>query len=170
MRSERPYLVPPSACGYWLAAGCLLWIAASAALGFHAYRSHRDAGAHKALASSLAVATRRHLPAQPTPAQLEQARRWKSLEAERSFAWYPVFAALENSSAADIELLEFQPDKAGRTLVLHGEAQQVDALLAYIERLSAEPVFHDVELTHESPKVRERLITVAFEIRATLRE
>lgn len=106
--------------------------------------------------------------AKPSLNEVEEQKRWAALDAERAFDWYPIFLSLERSSEADVELLEFEPDKSGRKLVLRGEARNVEALTDYMERLSVQGAFSEVYLAHEKIKIKDRLSTLTFEIRASL--
>ncbi|MET0265193.1 MAG: PilN domain-containing protein [Duganella sp.] len=105
------------------------------------------------------------LQVKPSREKLDEQKRWAALSAERTFDWYPVFAGLESSSEADIELLEFVPDKTGRKMVLRGEARNIEALTDYMERLSSQPVFTHVYLVYEKARLRGTLALVEFEIR-----
>jgi hypothetical protein len=102
-------------------------------------------------------------------AQVEDAKRWASLRMERQFPWYPIFGALEQTNHPDIELLEFNPDKTNQSVLLRGEARSVDALVDYLRQLSQQPIFAHVHLTQQKNKPRERITTITFEIRATVR-
>ena len=109
-------------------------------------------------------------PVQPKPSrnELEEQKRWAALRAERAFDWFPIFLALERSSEADIELMDFEPDKAGRRIVLRGEARNAEALQDYLERLSAQGAFTEIYLAHEKIKPKDRFTTLTFEIRASI--
>jgi len=115
---------------------------------------------------------RRAQAAKPAPkitrVEQEEQRRWAALAAERSFTWQPMFAALEAVGNADVELLEFRPDKAGRVVMLEGEARDEASLIAFLDALSAQPALRNVHLTHKKIKKRDRLMTVSFAIKASL--
>jgi hypothetical protein len=106
--------------------------------------------------------------AKPSRTELDEQKRWTALDAERAFDWYPIFLALERASEADIELLEFEPDKPGRRILLRGEARNIEALTDYMERLSEQGVFSQIYLAHEKIKLKDRLSTLTFEIRASM--
>jgi hypothetical protein len=107
--------------------------------------------------------------AKPTPADTERQRRWQELRADRDFPWNRVFQAVEGADRSTIELLEFRPDKRNRRVVLRGEARDRDALVAYIQGLSEQPKLVKVHLLHMQAKRRERLETIEFEIKASIR-
>ena len=77
-----------------------------------------------------------------------------------------MFAALEAVGNPDIELLEFQPDKSGQTVLLRGEAKDTNSLIAFVDELATQPAFMRVHLTHQKMKRRDRLVTVVFEVKA----
>lgn len=149
---------------------CLCAVLATATLfvGLDALRLADEAGADTERHIRLQRLARPKVQVKLSRNELDEQKRWASLRDERAFDWYPVFLGLENSSEADIELLEFEPDKVGRKLVLRGEARNIDAVADYMERLSAQGVFAQVYLTHEKVKLRGALSLVAFEIRATI--
>ncbi|MCU6501538.1 PilN domain-containing protein [Rugamonas sp. A1-17] len=101
-------------------------------------------------------------------AELDEQKRWAALQDERAFAWPPLFAALEQAGNADIELLEFQPDKTSQRLVLRGEAKDEAALSDFLEALSSQPILRNVYLSRRKLKQRDRLVTVFFEIKASM--
>jgi hypothetical protein len=103
-------------------------------------------------------------------AQLEDQKRWDALIAERSFSWKSLFLAIERVGNPNIELLEFHPDKTSRHVILNGEARDHQALLKFLEMLTAQPMMKNVHLTHQEKTTREALNTVTFEIKATLNE
>lgn len=105
-----------------------------------------------------------------SPAEQESMKKWTQLKIERDFPWPPIFSAVEKVASPDIELLEFKPDKLNRKIALNGEARNRKALVAYLDALSAQPVLKNVYLVHQQSVARDKLETIAFEIRATLRE
>lgn len=110
----------------------------------------------------------RYVPPPPSRSELEMNKRWEALALERGFRWYPLFVAIENASMDDVELFEFEPDKAGRTLTLRGEARTMDALIAYLDQLAKQAPFRSVHLTHQQKKARDSLAVVSFEVQAAL--
>ncbi len=102
----------------------------------------------------------------PTKAETEVQKQWATLKAERDFSWSPLFSAIEKASSADIELLEFQPDKANRRVMLRGEAKDQAAMVAFVDALAEQQVLKHVHLTHQKIRRRDRLQTIVFEIKA----
>lgn len=60
--------------------------------------------------------------------------------------WPALLLRLEQSASPDIALMTIRPDAAKGRLRLKGEARDVSALLAYLQRLEAVPEMHDVVL------------------------
>ncbi|MYN40408.1 hypothetical protein GTP55_13595 [Duganella sp. FT109W] len=103
---------------------------------------------------------------EPTKVELDELKQWALLQTERQFRWRPLFNAVEKSTSPDIELLEFQPDKANRKLLLRGEARDDSALLAFVDALAEQPALSHVHITHTKTRRRDRLVTVIFEVKA----
>lgn len=101
-------------------------------------------------------------------AEQDAKKRWDAYRAEREFDWEPLFKAVEVATGSEIELLELQPDKANQRVVLRGEALSQTALTGFLEALAAQAALTNVHLTHQRNEERNRLKSVAFEIRATL--
>lgn len=101
--------------------------------------------------------------------ELEDQKRWTAFKLERDFTWTPIFAGLQAAGNPDIELLEFQPDKASRRIQLRGEAKDEKALIAFIESLAGQPQFQNVYLSHRKNNTRGRLTTILFELKAAIK-
>jgi hypothetical protein len=142
--------------------------AAAVLVGMDAHRLAGEASADMERHARLQRLARPKVQVKLSRNALDEQKRWAGLRDERAFDWYPVFSGLENSSEADIELLEFEPDKVGRKMVLRGEARNIDAVADYMERLSAQGVFGQVYLAHEKVKLRGTMPLVVFEIRTTI--
>jgi hypothetical protein len=106
--------------------------------------------------------------AKPSREDVEASKRWSALRIERRFSWYPIFRALERASDENVELLEFQPDKAGRRLLLRGEAKDLEALTSYLDRLAEQSATKQSYLAHQKTRMRGAQPVIAFEIRASL--
>ena len=53
-------------------------------------------------------------------------------------------------------------------MILRGEGRDRLAVIDFLERLSAQPALTGVHLTHQKNTARGALVTVAFEIKATI--
>ncbi|MBJ7311489.1 PilN domain-containing protein [Rugamonas sp. CCM 8940] len=150
--------------GAALVLGILAIYAAAMAVG-----RHTQADAIVQQAERLRVAQVVKPTPVPSRTELEEQKRWAVFKLERDFSWAPLFNALQVAGNPNIELLEFQPDKAGGRVMLRGEARDEEALIAFMETLAAQPLLRNVHLSHRKIKRRDRLVTVAFEIKAAMR-
>ncbi|WP_426337574.1 hypothetical protein ACN9MY_15015 [Pseudoduganella sp. R-31] len=162
------YLKPESRHTARLVLICLALAAVSIWLGLVARAEHGRATTWNAQEKSLRTANRPKPAPSLSKTQVEDLKRWNVLKAERGFNWEPVFVAVERAGNADIELLAFQPDKPARQLVLRGEAKDGLAVVEFIERLGRQRNLMNVHLTRQKNMQRARMMTIAFEIRATL--
>lgn len=168
MRDYRQLLRPRSGGARWVWSLVIALLAAAGWMSSLAVQ--RGQYAHR-LQTSLEVARARlarPAPARPNRVAVDTQRRWEVLAAERAFAWYPVFRALEQASSPDIELLEFLPDKANRRLALRGEARSMAGLTGYLVALNAQAPLAEVYLAHQKNVSRAGMSIVSFEIRARL--
>ena len=60
--------------------------------------------------------------------------------------WGKLFDAIESSSDRQVALLGMEPDAEKRLVKISGEAKDIQAVLDYIRRLSAQQVFNSVYL------------------------
>lgn len=101
--------------------------------------------------------------------QQDEQKQWELLEKEKQYPWKHLFAAIETSTDKQIELLELLPDKASRLVILRGEATNTASLVAFLEKLENNSNLRTVHLSHQEKVTRERLETLGFEIKITLR-
>lgn len=106
--------------------------------------------------------------AAPSKKDVELEKGWAALKAERDFEWSRLFNALERAGNAEIELLEFHPDRPSGSVLLRGEARDENALTDFVETLAHDPALRHVHLTHRKTRTRERLLTITFEIKANI--
>lgn len=159
--------VPRHTWVWWLISTLL--IAGSIWGAMEAYRLHELSLEQQEQLAVLQRSRRVLPPPKPTRAALEAERRWAALRQERSFSWYPLFAALEKTSHPDIALLEFVPDKSAGTLTLRGSARTIEALTEYLSALAKETAFQDVYLAQQKKIQQGALFVTSFEIRMQLR-
>ena len=164
------YLRPrPRYAVFVLTASCCLLLFASWLTGA-AYRNHLVAEVAQRHASVLQKTRVKRPPPKLSQSERDLQKHWTALKMERNFVWQPIFSALERSASRDIELLEFDPDKVSRQLTLSGEAKDEQALVDFLNALTAQPLFSKVHLTHQQKKIREHLETIAFELKASLND
>lgn len=162
------YLRPHSHSSRWIWAAVLLLVGMAAWLAAQAYEFHTQVLEMQARVEKLLVQQAALAKSKPTPKELDEQKRWTALKLERDFPWQRVFKAVERANSKDIELLEFQPDKRNRIIVLRGEARDFAAIVSYLDRLALQAGLSEVHLLHQQNVMRDRLETVAFEIKATL--
>jgi len=104
----------------------------------------------------------------PARKDVEEQKKWSTLQAELDFPWDRLFRALERAATTNIELLEFYPDKVQKRVILRGEAKDHAALMEYIGRLTLQDGLRMVHVTRMQSVKRDQLHTVAFEIKADL--
>lgn len=107
--------------------------------------------------------------ATPKKSEADDKKQWDVFKAERSFPWPGIFEAMEDTAGNHIELLEFEPAKSSRLIILRGEAKDQPALIHFIAALSEKKQLKNVHLLHQQRIERERLITTSFEIKADVR-
>lgn len=150
----------------WLLAGALA--VSSAGLGAAAYKSYIGQQQVQARIDQLRARQAAMAAAKPSRQDTGLQKRWAALKLEVDFPWDRVFQSLERADSKAVELLEFQPDKRNRTLLLRGEAKDEDALVAYLELLAMQAALANVHLLHEETTAHGRLETVSFEIKVML--
>jgi Tfp pilus assembly protein PilN len=83
------------------------------------------------------------LSAQVNPEQLHaMALTTQELE----MPWNDLFYAFEQASMEDIALLGLQPESKKQQVIISGEAKNYPSLLAYIDRLTSQPILTEVYL------------------------
>ena len=83
--------------------------------------------------------------------------------------WDELFAALEAADARPLGLLGVAPNARDRSLRVNGEARTTAELLAYVERLAAQPALAQVHLVGYSTALRDGVPVVAFSLAASWR-
>ena len=164
------YLRPRVRHSRWAWVSALILVTVGSGLGIEAYRLYQSA--QQSITRNNKALAAKNLAVVPAPNHLaqEEQKRWAALKVERDFPWAALFQAVERAANVNIELLEFQPDKTNRRIVLRGEARDLKALIAYLDALTKQPALTQVHLVHQETVVRERLETVGFEMKATLVE
>jgi Tfp pilus assembly protein PilN len=115
--------------------------------------------------------SRRALPAiedreTDSPELREQIKRANAVLAQMNVPWGELFAAVESAQDGSIAVLAVQPDTRERSIALGGMARNLDALLAYMNRLEATPRLADVLLASHEIKVKEPGQPVDFALTA----
>jgi Tfp pilus assembly protein PilN len=101
-----------------------------------------------------------------TPAIRDQIRRANAVLAQMNVPWGDLFVAVESAQNENVAVLSVQPDVRDRVIALGGVARNLDAVLAYMERLERTHRLEHVVLASHEVKVREPGQPVAFELTA----
>lgn len=98
---------------------------------------------HRALAS-------RPLTEQAARAQMLELSQANQVVHQLSLPWNALFNAVETSSGQNIALLSLEPNPVKGTVIIRGEAKDLNALLNYAKQLSTRELFGSVMLqNHE---------------------
>ncbi len=83
-------------------------------------------------------------------AQMLEVAQANQVVRQLSQPWNTLFIAVETSGGEKIALLSLEPDPNKGTVIIGGEAKDLDALLKYVRQLTAREVFGNVFLqNHE---------------------
>jgi hypothetical protein len=128
------------------------WLLAAAAVAFAAHTAvyYQDLTAR--LAGLEARAPR--LKSLPVPAaSTEEFAFARDTLGRLSTPWERLFQALEGAQTERVALLSIEPDAAGRTVTVSGEAKDYLAALTYVARLAEQPSLTRVHLVrHETAR------------------
>lgn len=80
--------------------------------------------------------------------------------------WDRLFVDLESAVTGDVALLGVQPDPKNRTVILQGEARDLNALLTFLARLEATPGLRDAHLTQHEIRTKDPNHPMAFTVQA----
>ena len=81
--------------------------------------------------------------------------------------WDRLFVDLESALTTDVALLGVQPDPKNRTVIVQGEARDLNALLTFLARLEATPGLRDAHLTQHEIRSKDPNHPLAFTAQAT---
>ena len=106
----------------------------------------------------------------PDASTLAASRRANAVIDQLSVPWADLFHAVEAADASGLAVLALTPNARDRTLRLAGEARSMGELLAYVERMAAQPTLRQVHLLGYSTAVRDGVSVVTFTLAATWRQ
>ena len=90
--------------------------------------------------------------------------------ARLNLPWSAMLDGFERASSHSVALLQLQPDPKGRWVRGSAEARDVAAMLGYIERLNAQPVFEDARLLRHEVAAQDPNKPLAFDFEVRWRE
>ncbi|SFW37735.1 PilN domain-containing protein [Nitrosovibrio sp. Nv17] len=97
----------------------------------------------------------------------QEIRRANMVLNEIALPWGALFDSVERATGQDVALLAFQPNAAGRTMRMSGEAKGMPALLGFIGALEREPVLEDVYLLKYEIKQDDPQQPIVFSVMAS---
>lgn len=161
----------------WRGVGWGVLVAAvGVAIGFanqHADAQQRHATAlsrHDRLETRLRVTGPRRAPALPDAQALADLRRANAIIDQLTVPWDTLFDAVEAADARGLGVLSLAPNARERTVRLAGESRSMNELLAYLERLAAQPALGQAHLLGYSTAQRDGVELVSFSLAATWRQ
>ncbi len=87
-----------------------------------------------------------HLKISQNSISLEQIKETQLVVNTLSMPWSDLLNGIEKASLEDVALLSLQPDSKKQQVVLTGEAKNLPAVLAYIDRLESQTMLEKVYL------------------------
>jgi hypothetical protein len=167
-RSNRP--------APWLGAGVLaVALALLATLGAHYRALTREVAHWEARIEHIEHLSRRRalisrpLSAGDVRAQVLEVGNANKVVRQLSQPWNALFDAVEASGGQGIALLSLEPDLHKGTVVLGGEARDLDALLKYVRQLSRQEVFGGVLLQQHQVRQDDPERPLRFSLLATVK-
>jgi Fimbrial assembly protein (PilN) len=107
------------------------------------------------------------LPVQGSSETKQEVRKANAVMSEIDLPWEALFDSVEYAATPDVALLSFQPDAAGRTMLIGGEAKSMSALLDFVSALEREPVLKDAYLLKYEVKQDDPQRAVIFSLMAS---
>ena len=107
--------------------------------------------------------------ASPDAPTLAAIRRANVVIGQLSVPWGELFDAIEAADARGLGVLSLTPSARDRSLRLVGEARSMAELLAYVQRMSAQPALQQVHLLGYDTAQRDGVPVVSFTLAATWR-
>jgi len=161
-----------SRLGPWLlAAGALAAVAAVS------YQGHlaRETTAREAQLTTLRSIASRSLPAiserdAETPEVRDQIKKANGVLRLMNVPWGELFAGIESAENGDVALMAVQPDTRSRSVLIGGEARNLPAVFAYMERLERTKRLRDVVILSHELKAKEPGQPIAFTLAAGWQE
>jgi hypothetical protein len=96
----------------------------------------------------------------------EQIKKANAVLQVMNVPWGELFAAIESAENADVALLAVQPDARNSTVLIGGEARNLPAIFAYMQRLERTQRLRGAMLLSHEVKDKEPGQPVAFTLSA----
>ena len=105
-----------------------------------------------------------------TPEVRDQIKKANAVLQQMNVPWGELFAAIESAENGSVALLAVQPDARSHSVLMAGEARDLPAALAYMERLERTRRLRDVVLVTHEVKAKDPGQPVAFTLNAVWQE
>ncbi|MES2099750.1 MAG: PilN domain-containing protein [Pseudomonadota bacterium] len=138
----------------------------------HADARQRQATAqsrHDRLEARSRATEPRRTPVVPDAQALADLRRANAIIDQLTVPWDALFDAVEAADARGLGVLSLTPNAREHTVRLAGESRSMNELLAYLERLAAQPALGQAHLLGYSTAQRDGVELVSFSLAATWR-
>ena len=147
----------------------LLWLQGKTALAWRSQQGTEQAAwLTQDMAERLRATEPRPVAAPDAPTRADIVRANLVIE-ELVVPWERLFDAIEDADARSLGALSLTPNARDRSVRFAGEARDMNELLAYIERLSAQAALSEVHLQGYNTVVREGQPVLSFTLAATWR-
>lgn len=97
-----------------------------------------------------------------------EVRQANQVLTQLAWPWEALFRGVEAAGSEQVALLAIEPNLEKRTLLIRGEARDLNALLAYLRRLERQPLFTRLALQSHQVQVHDRDRPVRFAALASL--
>lgn len=159
----------------WLGLAVLLLAAASFAVMVGHYRTvEQQIGYWQAKVDKLErQSSLRQAPAlspQAAREQLQEVKQANQVVRQLALPWNTLFKAVETSASKDVALLSMEPDLNKGTVLISGEAKDLEAVLGYVKQLSKQEVFGRVLLQNHRVQQNDPEKPVRFALIAQCKE
>ena len=166
---------PPTSRWRWAGwAALAIAVAAAVAVASAYSESEQEHGDAVARSARLAQQDRGANPRRAVPAAdpqlLADLRSANTVIDQLTVPWDELFDAIESAGSRDLGLLALTPNARDRSVRLAGEALSIDQVLAYVDRLAAQPALSRVHLLGYNAVQRDGVSAVAFTLAATWRQ
>lgn len=117
-----------------------------------------------------ATSPRRAAATVDDPQVLADLKRANAIIDQLTVPWDELFDAIEAADARGLGVLSLTPNARDRTVRLAGESRSMNELLAYVDRVAAQPALSQVHLLGYNTVQRDGVSAVSFTLAATWRQ
>lgn len=125
---------------------------------------------HDRLDARMRATDPRRAVAVPDAQALADLRRANAIIDQLTVPWGELFDAADAADARGLGVLSLTPNARDHTVRMSGESRSMDELLAYLDRLAAQPALGQAHLLGYSSTQRDGVEVVSFTLAATWRQ